>query len=74
MRPSTKAWIVLGASVLAYEYWAPDGELLSHGYDNFLAHHPFVTWSLTVITAAHLLNICPRVVDVWELVNYVRSS
>lgn len=47
----------MGVGVAVWEMTCPRGEMLSHGYDNFLRQHPFITWVATVATAAHLLNV-----------------
>ena len=58
MRPSTKMWLGIGAAIGAYEYFAPEGELLSEAVDRGLEgkHRALVIGGIA-ITAAHLLNI-----------------
>jgi hypothetical protein len=65
MRYSTKAWIGLGAYVVATEVCAPDGELLSQAVDRWLDKHPGRTVAaLTIVgTALHLLNLFPERYD-----------
>ncbi len=67
MRASDKAWLALGSSVAVYELVAKDGEMLSHSYDRWLTKRPILTWTCTLITAAHLLNVLPMRADpfVW---------
>lgn len=68
MRPSTIAWIGLVSGILAWELFCPENEMLSHGFDNFLEQHPMVTWTVTLVTVGHLLNVLPRPVDPFGLV------
>ena len=68
MRMSTKAWLGIGVAVITWDAFCPEGEMLSHGYDNFLARHPYITWVFTMLTAAHLLNVAPKVIDPWHLI------
>jgi hypothetical protein len=63
MRSSERAWVALVAGVVAYEIYAEDGELLSHQVDRWLEEHPILTWTVTVFTAAHLLNVLHPYVD-----------
>ena len=60
-RPSSIAWMTLGASVAAYEYLAPDGELLSEAVDRGLeGRHKYLVMGGIALTAAHLLNTFER--------------
>lgn len=56
-RPSTAMWMGLGVAVGAYEYLAPEGELLSEAVDRGLEgkHRALVLGGIAV-TTAHLLN------------------
>jgi hypothetical protein len=65
MRYSTKAWLGLGAYVVAIEVCAPEGELLSQAVDRWLEKHPARTVSALTITgiALHLLNLFPEKCD-----------
>jgi hypothetical protein len=65
MRYSTKAWLGLGAYVVATEVCAPDGELLSQAVDRWLEKRPGRTVSAVTIvaTALHLLNLLPERYD-----------
>jgi hypothetical protein len=65
LRPSTVAWGVLGASVLAYDVLCPQGETLSEGVDRALEHNKFkyVAMGAVAVTAAHLLNYIPESID-----------
>lgn len=67
MRTSTKAWIVLGAGVAAYEAFCPLGETLSEGIDNFV-DRPIgkaIVGAIGAITVAHLCNVCPEQIDIY---------
>lgn len=65
MRYSTKAWLGLGAYVVATEVCAPEDELLSQAVDRWLEKPPGRTASaLTIVaTALHLLNLLPERYD-----------
>jgi len=65
MRPSNAAWAVLGASVAAYEYFAPQDELLSQAVDRALERPVarFLVMGAIGATALHLLNVLPERVD-----------
>ena len=65
MRYSTKAWLGLGAYVVATEVCAPEGELLSQAVDRWLENRPARSVSvLTIVgTALHLLNLLPERYD-----------
>jgi hypothetical protein len=54
---SDKAWMTLGAAILAYEIWAPDGELLSEAVDRYLITHPIATKVITMTLVLHILNV-----------------
>lgn len=60
-RPSNAAWLILAAGITAYEYLAPDDELLSNAYDRGLeGRYKYLIIGGTAITAAHLLNTFER--------------
>ncbi|AYQ98523.1 hypothetical protein SEA_REPTAR3000_37 [Mycobacterium phage Reptar3000] len=64
MRPADRAWLALVAGVVAYEVFAPRGELLSEGMDRYLAGRwAWPTRAAVVVTAAHLLNVLPDRID-----------
>ncbi|AFN37731.1 hypothetical protein FGG44_gp37 [Mycobacterium phage MacnCheese] len=63
MRCSDKAWLALGAGVVAYEIAAPRGELLSEGVDRYLSRRPWTTHAVVVGLALHLLNLLPERLD-----------
>lgn len=61
MRPADRAWIVLGASVLAYEIVADD--LLSMAADRWMERHPWLTRVAIAAVAMHLCNAIPERLD-----------
>lgn len=71
IRPADRAWLALAIGVAGYEMFARDGELMSHSYDRWLVHRPVFTWAVTLITAAHLLNLLP---DRWDPYNFVFAA
>ncbi len=66
IRPADRAWLALAVGVAAYEVLAREGEMLSHSYDRWLINHPVLTWSATIVTAAHLLNLLPSQMDPYQ--------
>ncbi|WNM68977.1 hypothetical protein SEA_TRIBLETROUBLE_36 [Mycobacterium Phage TribleTrouble] len=63
MRCSDKAWLALGAGVVAYEITCPPGELLSEGVDRYLTRRKWTTHAVVVGLALHLLNLLPDRLD-----------
>lgn len=66
MKPSTAAWIGIGAGVAAYEAFCPKGETLSEGVDRALEYNRFTRYAALgaiAITAAHLANVIPQKYD-----------
>ena len=57
MRPSTKAWVALGAGVAAYDVLAPPGETMSERVDDWIEVHPVATITAVGAVALHLLNV-----------------
>ena len=58
LRPSTAAWLSIGAGVAIYEYACPDGELLSEAVDRGLeSKYKYLVMGGIAVTAAHLLNL-----------------
>ncbi|MGH3956493.1 MAG: DUF7427 family protein [Mycobacterium sp.] len=72
MRTADRAWLALGAGIVAYELAAPRGELLSEGVDRYLARRPWLTRAVVVVLAAHLLNVLPEPVDPLHQIAKVR--
>lgn len=58
-----RAWLGLGALILAYELAAPEGELLSESVDRGLQSHKMLVVGSVCLTAAHLLNVLPNKID-----------
>jgi hypothetical protein len=58
-----RAWYALVTLIAGYEFAAPEGQLLSHAVDRWLQRHPVCTYVAVVVTAAHLVNLIPDVVD-----------
>ena len=76
MRYGTKAWIGLGAYLVAAEAFAPKGEMLSERVDDWLMHHPAkcVVYGAVTVTALHLLNILhPRLDPISKFFELVES-
>lgn len=63
MRNSDRAWIVLAASIVTYEFVAQPDELLSEAVDRYLEKHPWLTRMIVAVVSAHLLNFIPPRVD-----------
>ncbi|MEO5499453.1 MAG: hypothetical protein ABIR46_03065 [Candidatus Saccharimonadales bacterium] len=66
MRPSTRMWAAVGVGITAYEVMCPHGETLSERVDDVLEGSPYkraVTLGAIAITALHLSNVLPEVVD-----------
>lgn len=51
-----KGWLAIAGLVVAYELMAPEGELLSEGYDRLLEKHPLVGELPALAIAFHLTN------------------
>lgn len=63
MRTAEKAWIGLGAGILAYEILCPPEELLSEGMDRLIEKHPIATRAIIGAFALHLANLVPEKID-----------
>lgn len=63
MRAADRAWLTLGAGVVAYELACPRGELLSEGVDRYLVRSPWATRLAVAGVALHLLNVLPGALD-----------
>jgi len=65
MRFRTKAWLGLVAYVVAVEVAAPENELLSDAYDDWLLkdHSALIATAVTLTVAGHLLNAIPERYD-----------
>jgi hypothetical protein len=58
------AWGVIGAGVLAYEWLAPEDQLLSHAADRAIEKHPVITTAAIGAVALHLANFIPYEADI----------
>jgi len=73
MRAADRAWIVLGAGVVAYEATCSSDELLSVAVDRYLDRHPWLVRAVVTATALHLLNVIPSPADPWHTVWWLRK-
>lgn len=69
--PSDRAWIVLGASILAWDVTCSDGQTLSEAADRYLLRHPWLVRCVAFAVAAHLSNTVP---DRWDVVHWLFVS
>ena len=75
MRTAEKAWLAMGAGIIAYEALCPKGELLSEGVDRALDKHPILTRALIGTTALHLVNMLPEAIDPFHhAVNLIKKT
>ncbi|AGT12700.1 hypothetical protein J4T94_gp087 [Mycobacterium phage Krypton555] len=63
LRPSDIAWLSMVAGILAYEWRAPAGELLSEGWDRYLQSHPVAARVFPLLLILHVINALPQRVD-----------
>lgn len=56
MRAGDRAWIALGAGVVAYEMLCPPDELLSESADRAMQRHPWLVRFAAFTLAAHVCN------------------
>lgn len=63
LRPSDRAWIILAVGVAAWDWLAPDDELLSEAADRYMLAHPWLTRAVVIAVGAHLCNMVP---DRWD--------
>lgn len=57
------AWIALLVSVVVYEAMAPEGELLSEGWDRYLQSSPVLARLLPLVVTLHVINALPARFD-----------
>lgn len=75
MRPSTEAWLAVGAGVLAYDLLCPSGETLSEACDRAIETHPVLTLGLIGATALHLANAIPQRFDPFaQVLSFVKGN
>lgn len=63
MKPADIAWSVLAAGIIAYEFLSPEGELLSEGWDRYLARFPISARVLPLVLTLHVINALPARFD-----------
>lgn len=59
MRPADRAWIILAGGILAYDLACPPGETLSEGMGRYHQARPWLTRTVVVYLAVHLLGWWP---------------
>lgn len=57
------AWCAIAVGVIAYEYKAPPGQLLSQAVARYRDRHPVITNLAVTYVAAHLLRRWPARID-----------
>ncbi len=68
MRPSDRAWLVLGAGVLVWDVCCPRGEMLSEASARYADARPVWSRAVIVYTAGHLMHVWPQRVDLFTRV------
>lgn len=63
MREADVAWLILALLIVAYEIFAPPGELLSEGWDRYLQSYPFLARLLPLVVTLHVINALPDRLD-----------
>ena len=71
MKPRHRAAAALLAGAVIWEFAAPEGELLSHAADDYVARLPVISRAIFVITALHLSNLLPMWIDPYSKVFYL---
>lgn len=64
MRPANRAWLVLGAGVVAWDAFCKPGETLSEAADEW---NPVITTVVAFALAAHVSN---RVKPEWDAIHW----
>jgi hypothetical protein len=59
-----RTWALIGAVVVAHEYFCPDGQLLSEGADRAIEKHPVLVPLAGLVLAGHVLNIFSERYDI----------
>lgn len=67
MTPADKAWVTLGAGILAYDMLAPPGETLSEGADRYMLRHRWLVRGVACALTGHVCNLVPARYDVIHL-------
>lgn len=63
MSPADRAWIALGAYVVAYDVLACPEQTLSEGADRYMLTHPWTTRAVALAVAGHVCNLLPSRCD-----------
>lgn len=63
MRPADRAWLVLGAGVIAWDVACPRGEMLSEASSRYARAQPLLWKSGVIYIAGHLMHVWPEKVD-----------
>jgi len=63
LRPADRAWLTLGAGVLAWDVACPAGCTLSEGVDRYIERHPWLTRAVVAVVGLHLANLLPTALD-----------
>lgn len=61
-----RGWLTIAGLVAVYELTCPDNELLSEGVDRALESHKALTIAAIGYTAAHLANLLPDKLDLFQ--------
>ena len=59
LRPADRAWLALGAGVVAYDMLAGPEQTLSEGADRYMLKHPWTTRAVAAAVAGHVCNLLP---------------
>ncbi len=65
MRPADRAWLTLGAAVLAWDAFCPADEMLSEASARYAAARPVLSRLAIAYTAGHLMHVWPEEVDLF---------
>jgi hypothetical protein len=63
LRPADRAWITLGAGVVAWDMACPRGEMLSEASARYAKSHPILAYAVIGSVAAHLTARIPKRFD-----------
>ena len=60
MRPSDRAWLVLGAGVVAWDALCPADEMLSEASARYTRARPLLWYPTVIYIAGHLVHVWGR--------------
>ncbi|MDD7813717.1 hypothetical protein PP713_14195 [Mycobacterium sp. CSUR Q5927] len=63
MKSADRAWLTLGAGVIAWDATCPAGCTLSEAVDYYLERRPWLTRAVVALVALHLINALPSRLD-----------